>query len=79
MKVAIMAPLVTAIREPQRGGSQSFVPIWPAAWPPMITIGFPVVRSATLYILPPEPLGPFIRVAEGQPSLWRGSGRSDTC
>ena len=25
MKIAIMAPLVTAIREPQRGGSQSFV------------------------------------------------------
>jgi len=25
MKVAIMAPLVTAIREPQRGGSQAFV------------------------------------------------------
>src|SRR5207248_2061352 len=25
MKIAIMAPLVTAIREPQRGGSQAFV------------------------------------------------------
>src|SRR5207245_10051971 len=25
MKIAIMAPLVTAIREPQRGGSQTFV------------------------------------------------------
>ena len=25
MKIAIMAPLVTAIREPQQGGSQAFV------------------------------------------------------
>jgi hypothetical protein len=25
VKIAIMAPLVTAIREPQRGGSQAFV------------------------------------------------------
>ena len=25
MKIAIMAPLVTVIREPQRGGSQAFV------------------------------------------------------
>ena len=25
MKVAIVAPLVSAIREPQRGGSQAFV------------------------------------------------------
>ena len=25
MKIAIMAPLVTAVREPQRGGSQAFV------------------------------------------------------
>ena len=25
MKIAIMAPLVTAIREPQLGGSQAFV------------------------------------------------------
>src|SRR5215472_9904461 len=25
MRIAIMAPLVTAIREPQRGGSQAFV------------------------------------------------------
>src|SRR6266496_2634251 len=25
MKIAMMAPLVTAIREPQRGGSQAFV------------------------------------------------------
>jgi hypothetical protein len=25
MKIALMAPLVTAIREPQRGGSQAFV------------------------------------------------------
>src|SRR6516162_8270805 len=25
MKIAIMSPLVTAIREPQRGGSQAFV------------------------------------------------------
>ena len=25
MKIAIMAPLVSAIREPQRGGSQAFV------------------------------------------------------